>query len=315
MAKLQKPDYAYMNGEIIPWDNAVLHVGCEAVTRGLNVFEGIKGYWRQDGSFGIVFLEKHYNRMVRSAKLMHIPCPWSFEQYKEAIFKLMGNLLMKEKDMWARTTLYVTEGHWGEGTKADLVITAYHLDKSVPEPIEVGVSTWQRSPDISLPARIKTSTNYQVGRLARIEGKSRNYSDMILLNNYGRVAEATGSCVLMVRDGIIYTPPATEGALESITLDFVEALAKSLKIPFVRRPIDRTELIIADELCICGTLAELIPISAIDGHAINPDGPLLSQIRDKFFKVVRGEDTDPYFNASVVPQTYLKNVDKEVLSY
>ena len=308
MAKLQKPDYVYMNGQIIPWDNAVLHVGCEAVTRGLNVFEGIKGYWHKNNSFGIVFLEKHYNRLLRSAKLLHIPCPWTFAEYEEAIFQLMGNLLVPEKDMWARTTLYVTEGHWGEGTKADLVITAYHLDKSVPEPIEIGVSTWQRSIDASLPARIKTSTNYQVGRLARMEGKSRNYSDMILLNNQGRVAEATGSCVLMVRDGIIYTPPATEGALESITLDFIEALAKSLKIPFVRRPIDRTELLIADELSICGTLAELIPISAIDGNEVNPYGPLLTEIRNKFFKVVRGEETDLNFEASFVPASYIKSI-------
>lgn len=257
MTKLQKPDYAYMNGKITPWDDAVLHIGCEAVTRGLNVFEGIKGYWNIDNSFGIVFLEKHYKRLIRSAKLLHIPFPMTFEQYEDAVFQLFGKLLANGKDMWARTTLYVTEGHWGEGTKADLVITAYHLDKSVPEPIDIGVSTWQRSSDVSLPARIKTSTNYQVGRLARIEGRSRNYSDMILLNNQGRVAEATGSCVLMVRDGVIYTPPSTEGALESITLDFVESLANTLKIPFFRRPIDRTELLIADELCICGTLAEL----------------------------------------------------------
>lgn len=308
MAKLQKPDYVYMNGSLTPWDNAVLHVGCEAVTRGLNVFEGIKGYWHKDDRFGIVFLEKHYHRLKNSAKLLHIPCPWTYEEYKTAIFQLMGTLIGKERDMWARTTLYVTEGHWGEGTKADLVITAYHLDKSEPETIEVGVSTWQRSSDISLPARIKTSTNYQVGRLARMEGKSRNFADMILLNQYGRVAEATGSCVLMVRDGIIYTPPSTEGALESITLDFVEALAKSLNIPFIRRPIDRTELLIADELCICGTLAELVPVSGIDGNKINPDGPLLSKIRNKFFKIVRGEDHDPYFNAEFIPKELIKNL-------
>lgn len=312
MAKLQKPDLAYMNGRIIPWDNAVLHVGCEAVTRGLNVFEGIKGYWRKDNTFGIVFLEKHYKRLLRSAKLLHIPCPWTFEDYQQAVFSLMGSLLQPDKDMWARTTLYVTEGHWGEGTKADLVITAYHLDKEVPEPIRVGVSTWQRSIDAALPARIKTSTNYQVGRLARIEGRSRNYSDMILLNNQGRVAEATGSCVLMVRDGVIYTPPSTEGALESITLDFVEALAKSLNIPFVRRPVDRTELLIADELCICGTLAELIPVSEIDGNKIDPDGPLLSEIRNRFFKVVRGEESDPYFDAAVVPSSCIKNVQNQL---
>jgi len=305
--KLQRPDYAYMGGRIIHCDEAVLHVGCEAVTRGLNVFEGIKGYWQNNGKFGIVFLEKHYKRLVRSARLLHIPCPWTFEQYRDAVFQIMGTLLSKERDMWARTTLYVIEGHWGEGTKADLIITAYHQDKVIPDPIHLGVSTWQRATDSALPARIKTSSNYQMGRLARMEGRARNCSDMILLNSQGRVAEATGSCVLMVRDGVIYTPPASEGALESITLEFIEALAKTLKIPFVRRPIDHTELFIADELAICGTLAELVPIISIEGMTLNPNGPLLTAIRDRFFKVVRGEATDPAFEASFIPGKFIKN--------
>jgi len=305
--KLQKPDYAYMGGKIIPWDAAVLHIGCEAVTRGLNVFEGIKGYWDIHGNFGIVFLKKHYKRLLRSARLLQIPCPWTYEQYEDAIFQLIGRLLTKERDMWARTTLYVIEGHWGEGTKADLILTAYHQDKVIPEPINIGVSTWQRATDSALPARIKTSSNYQMGRLARMEGKARNCSDMILLNSQGRVAEATGSCVLMVREGVIYTPPASEGALESITLDFIEALAKTMGIPFVHRPIDHTELIIADELAICGTLAELVPVISIDGIALNSESPLLTSIRDRFFKVVRGEVTDPAFEASFIPKRYLIN--------
>jgi branched-chain amino acid aminotransferase len=141
-----------------------------------------------------------------------------------------------------------------------------------------------------------------------MEGKARNCSDMILLNNQGRVAEATGSCVLMVRDGVIYTPPASEGALESITLEFIEALAGTLKIPFVHRPIDHTELIIADELAICGTLAELVTINSIDGMPLNPNGPLLTSIRERFFKVVRGEETDPAFDTSIIPKSYLKNI-------
>jgi len=308
MIKLQKPEYAYMQGKLIPWDDAVLHVGCEAATRGLNVFEGIKGYWQKDDRFGIVFLERHYRRLLRSAKLLHIPCPWTYGEFENAVFELMGALLTKEKDMWIRTTLYVIEGHWGEGTKADLVMTAYHQEKKEPEPINLGISTWQRSIDSVLPARIKTSTNYQVGRLARIEGRSRGFEDMVLLNTWGRVAEATGACVVMVRDGVICTPPATEGALESITLDFVGALAKSSDIGFVRRPIDRTELLIADEISICGSLAELVPIKSIDNMPIDPDGTVLKQIRDKYFRVVRGDEKDPCFEVTFIPPSRIKNL-------
>ena len=95
----------------------------------------------------------------------------------------------------------MTDGHRGEGTAADLVVTAYHQSKQPPEPIAIGVSTWRRAADAALPCRIKTSTNYQVARLSKIEGCDRGYSEMILLNQDGRVAEALGSCVLIVRDG------------------------------------------------------------------------------------------------------------------
>jgi branched-chain amino acid aminotransferase len=301
MKKLQKPEFVYMQGKLIPWDNAVLHVGCEAATRGLNVFEGIKGYWRKDEKFGLIFLKRHYHRLLRSAKLLHIPCPWTYQEFEKAVFELLGALLVKEKDMWIRATLFAVEGNWGEETKADLVLTAYNQDKEEPQPINLGISTWARCGDHMLPARIKTSTNYQVGRLARIEGRSRNFNDMVLLNQWGRVAEATGSCILMVRDGVIYTPPASEGALESITLDFVEELAKSLGIKFVRRPIDRTELYIADELAICGTLAELVPVQLIDSYPVEPFGPVLTQIRDNFFRLVRGKDNEVMPETVIVP--------------
>lgn len=287
--KLQKPEFAFMNGKLTPWDDAVLHIGCEAVNRGLNVFEGLKGYWQNDGRFGIVELKEHYHRLQRSAKLLQIPWAMTYDEYKKSVFLIMGSVIGKDKDVWCRTTLFVVEGHWGVGTKADLVNTAYHQDKTLPESINLGISTWQRSSDISLPTRIKTSTNYQVGRLARIEGRNQNCQDMVLLNQHGKVAETTGSCVLIARDGVIYTPPASEGALESITLDIIERLAKSLNIPFVRRPIDRTELLIADEISICGTLSELVPVKKIAENEIDPDGPIFSLLRKNFFGIVRGE--------------------------
>lgn len=305
--KLQRPDWAYMNGKLVPWDEAVLHVGSEAATRGLNVFEGIKGYWHGSDKFGIVFLERHYKRLLRSAKLLHLPCPWTFEEFCNAIFELMGSMLKNEKDMWIRTTLFAIEGYWGEGTKSDLILTAYHQDKVQPEPINLGFSTWMRATDAMLPARIKTSTNYQSGRLARIEGRQKNMQDMILLNQWGRVSESTGSCVLIVRDGAIYTPPASEGCLESITLDFVEMIAKSLNIPFVRRPVDRTEVLIADEISICGTLAELVPIQKIEDVEIDPNGPVFSKIREKFFRIVRGEEKFDGFEVTFVPESKIKN--------
>lgn len=305
MIKLQEPKYVYMGGGLRLWKEATLHVGCEAVTRSLNVFEGLKGYWKPDGPFGIVQLRRHYERLCRSARLLHIPFGATFEYYRDAIAKLAGELLKPDRDMWFRTTLYAIEGQWGEGTVADLVITAYHQDQKVPDPINLGISTWRRSPDVSLPARAKSGANYQVARLARIEGRSRGCQDMVLLNDSGRVAEATGSCLAMVRDGTIFTPPATEGALESITLDIVEALAHSMNMPFIRRPIDRTELLVADEIAICGTLAELVLVESIEGLPLNPNSQLLRRLQDRFFLAARNIEPHPSVELTVVSRAAL----------
>ncbi len=300
MVKLQQPKYVYMNGGLCLWNEATLHIGCEAVTRSLNVFEGLKGYWQPEGHFGIVQLRSHYERLRRSARLLHIPFETTFDEYRTALAQIVEALLEPDRDMWFRTTLYGVEGHWGEGTVADLVITGYHQDNRIPEPIALGLSTWRRSPDVSLPARIKAGSNYQVARLARIEGQALGCQDMVLLNTSGRVAEATASCIVMVRDGVIYTPPATEGALESVTLDIVEVLAKSMNIPFVRRPIDRTELLVADEIALCGTLAELILVKSIEGLPLNEEAPILQSLQARYFRAVRNIDPHPFVELSVL---------------
>ena len=246
-------------------------------------------------------LRRHYERLRRSARLLHIPCEWTYQEYERATLELISQLVQPDRDMWARTTLFVVEGHWGEGTVADLIITGYHQDKHPPQAINLGVSTWRRSVDVALPARIKTGTNYQVGRLARIEGRACGYQDMVLLNQWGRVAETTGACILMVRDGVVYTPTATEGALESITVDLVEVLANSLGVPFVRRPIDRTELLIADEMALCGTLAELPLVKCFEGQPMPESTPILCALQTRLLNAVRGIDPHPAIELSTLP--------------
>jgi branched-subunit amino acid aminotransferase/4-amino-4-deoxychorismate lyase len=199
--RLQKPDWVFFDGEVRPWEEAVLHVSTEAVVRGLNVFEGLKGYWQPDGRFGFVHLARHYVRLSRSASLLYIPVAFSYDEFESACFDLTRALYRPDKDLYIRATLFVVEGHYGANTRADLVLTGYQQEKEPPSPIAMGVSTWRRAPDVAMPPRIKTGVNYQVARLARIEGASRGYEDMILLNESGRVAESTGACVLVVRGG------------------------------------------------------------------------------------------------------------------
>lgn len=291
---LQRPEFIYCRGAVRPWDEATLHISCEGVTRGLNVYEGLKAYWHADGSrFGLVALRSHFERLQRSARLLHIPVPVTYEQFEDACGQLLRALRRPDSDMWIRATLFVVEGHWGVGTVADLVLTAYHQPMHRPAPVSIGVSTWQRSADVSLPPRIKTSSNNQVARLARIEGRGRGFEEMILLNQWGRVAEGTGSCVVVVRDGQVLSTPASEGRLESITLDIVQRICASISVPFVERPVDRTELHIADEVRLVGTLAELTPVRRVDEYLLPDSSPVTEGIADVFWQAVRGQRPHP----------------------
>jgi branched-chain amino acid aminotransferase len=299
--RLQQPKNVYFGGEVRPWDEAVLHVSTEAVTRGLNVFEGLKGYWQSSGEFAWRSLERHYTRMTRSARLLHIPVDFSYDDFVEACFALTEAELREENDLYIRATLFVTAGHYGEGTEADLVLTAYQQDTQRPAAVDVGTSTWHRAPDLALPARLKTSSNYVVARLARIEGASRGYTDMILLNQAGRVAEGIASCIAMVRDGVLISPPPSEGALESITLDIVAALARDAGIEVAIRPVERSELYIADELALVGTLAEVTPIRSVDEVALPDEAPVLGLLGRRYHDAVTGAAPTSYVALSRVP--------------
>ena len=286
--QLQRPANLYFDGAVRPWEDGVLHVSTEAVVRGLNVFEGLKGYWQDSDEFAFRTLRSHYDRMRRSARVLHIPVDFSYEHFVRACSELARAELSENHDLYIRATLFVVEGHYGEGTVSDLVLTAYQQKMEPPKAVAVGTSTWQRSPDLSMPARVKTSANYLIARLARFEGKSRGYDDMILLNQYGRVAEGISACVLLVRDGIVSAPPASEGAIESITLRILVELAKEDGIPFERRPIDRSELYVADEVALTGTLAEITPIVAIDDRSLPAESSLLAQLKDRYLQAMRG---------------------------
>ncbi|ASJ74532.1 aminotransferase class IV [Granulosicoccus antarcticus] len=302
MAALQTPKFVYMNGGLTAWEDARLHIGCESVTRGLSIFEGIKGYWQPDGSFALLMLRLHFARLKRSAMLLHIPFEHDFDEFSAAIFELMTALVEPSRDMWIRTTLYVVEGHWGENTRSDLVLTAYHQDKALPEPVSLGISTWRQPGDDSLPARIKASANYQNSRMARIEAREQGLDDMVMLNQAGRVAEASTAALMMVRDGVISTPPASESTLESLTADFCEQLAIDRGYRFERRPIDRTELLIADELAIGGTLNEITPVKAIGRRELATDTGMLATLRSDYFASVRGGKPHPFAELTTLPK-------------
>jgi branched-chain amino acid aminotransferase len=283
-----------MGGRITPWEDAKVHVAAEALIRGISVFEGLKGYWKHDGSgFALLALREHYERLQRSAILQYLPFTMSYAEYQEACAALIKVLIDRNRDLWMRTTLFSMDGQWGENTVSDLVITSYHQDKNLNPVLDLGFSTWQRPSDTALPARIKSSANYQIGRLARIEGRRQGFSDMLMLNAAGRVAEASASCVLIARKGKVITPPASEGCLESVTVDIIEGLSKSLGIPFERRPIDRTELAVADAIILAGTVMEIGRVRRIESRELPISDPVFDAISAEYMACLRGLKTNP----------------------
>ncbi len=283
-----------MDGKITAWEEAKVHVTAEALIRGISVFEGLKGYWSGDGkSFSLLAMQEHFERLQRSAMLQYLPFTMSYPEYCEACSSLVRKLIDKNRDLWMRTTLFSMEGQWGEATVTDLVITAYHQDKKLPEPLEIGISTWQRASDVALPPRIKSAANYQVGRLARIEGRRQGFSDMIMLNAFGRITEASASCVLITRKGKVLTPPTSEGCLESVTVNIIEGLCKTLNIPFERRPIDRTELAIADSICLVGTVMEIGRVKKLEARTLSITDPIFDAISNEFYACLRGHRIHP----------------------
>jgi branched-chain amino acid aminotransferase len=295
---LQTPEFLFCRGAVRPWAEGLIHVNSEAVLRGLNIFEGLKGFWRQDGSFGLVTMRRHYDRLHRSARILRMPFEMDFDTYDAACHALVQRLRRPSHDMWLRTTLMLVAGHWGEGDRTDLVITAYDHPRGPAPDMASGVTSWRRANDNALPARVKMGPNYLVARMSKIEGRSRGYREMIVLNDAGRVAEFVGSAVLIVRNGTIATPPASEGAFESITVDLIEILAAEAGVPFVRRPIDRTELSVADEIASCGTLNDLVMLSSIDGSALGP-APILTALRARYLDAVTGVRPHPAIDMSI----------------
>ena len=300
--QLQRPSNVYFDGQVRPWEEANLHVSTEAVVRGLNVFEGLRGYWQKDGGFAWRTLRDHHARMSRSASILQIPVDFDYDDFERAVFALTDAELQEGNDLYIRATLFVIEGHYGEGTVSDLVLTAYQQKTEPPTPVDVGTSTWRRAPDLSMPIRVKTSANYIVARMARIEGKSRGYEDMILLNGEGRVAEGIGACLLMVRDGQVITPPPSEGAVESITLRVFAELAEREGIELVKRPVERSELWIADELALIGTLTELTPIRSIDDRPLPPADGVLATLHRAYRDAVKGVRPPPTAEMFPIPQ-------------
>lgn len=302
------PGVAWMNGEIIQWEDCVLHVRTQGAFFGANIFEGLRAYWNDaDQQLYVFRLEEHLTRLFQSMKIMRMQSAFSAEDLFDATLELLKRAEFREH---AQANLVSYYGFPEPGdplshkTGTGAHITAVPMGRSpfTQNGISVGVSSWRRLADDMMPIRIKIGSNYQNSRLAQNEVAVAGYDMALLLNSSGKVCEAPGACIFMARGGVIYTPPTTADILESITRDTIIQLARTrLNMEVIERVIDRSELYIADEIFLCGSIAEVIPVTSIDGTAIGEGVPgnLTKKLQVAYFQAVEGKL--PEFNHWCTP--------------
>ena len=222
----------WFKGELIKAEDAKVHALSPTAQFGLNVFEGLRGYWsKPDQELYIFRFDDHITRLFQSCKLIGIKCPYSKEDILRATREVLAANDFRA-DVAVRTTLFVDEeGSWNSSEPVDMFVAPIvksRLDSSSLIGKKVSVSSWERIDDRSLPPRVKAGANYINGRYAFMEAKAAGYDLPILLDRDGKVSESAGSCIMMVRDGILATPRNTSSILESITKDTILQLAKEI---------------------------------------------------------------------------------------
>ncbi len=305
---LRAPDYAWHNGDVVPFDECVVHVRTQGAFWGANVFEGLRAYWRADaGELSLFRVEDHLERLRRSMKSLHMPCTYSDAEIVQACREVLRANAFGE-DAHVCVTAYFGFGpnldplSYTEDTGMHITTTRAPRSRGYDRGVRAAISSWRRIGDDTMPPRIKTGANYHNSRLAQHEAVRNGFDTTLLLNQRGTVAEAPGSCVVMVRDGRLVTPPGSSGVLEGITVDTVERLAAEHRgLQLERREIDRTELYAAEEIFLCGTLAEIQPVVEIDRLAVGDGapGPVTRGLQALYESAVRGESGRRGWSTSV----------------
>ena len=294
MAAIAEAEYIWKNGQLVPWADATTHVLTHALHYGTAVFEGIRCYKTEKGS-AVFRLTDHLSRMHRSAFIIGMDLPYSVEELVDATKELIR--ANKLESCYVRPIAYRGYGSMGVNPRpapVDVVIAvwpwaAYLGDGALENGIEAGISSWRQRGINSIPGAVKSSASYLNSGLAHMEALDHGYGEAILLNESGYVAEGSGENIFIVRDGVLSTPPISDGCLEGLTRNSLIELALDLDIPVVEESLLRTDLYTADEVFFTGTAAELTPIASIDNRKIGKPGPVTQALQDRFFAVVQGK--------------------------
>ena len=284
----------WMNGEMVPWDQANVHVLTHSLHYGMGVFEGIRAYETADGP-GIFRLTEHIMRLKNSAKIMGMPLEYSVEEMVEATKAVVRDSGLPS--CYIRPIAYFGYGEMGLNTlpcSVDVAIAcwpwgAYLGDDAVSKGVRMKISTWLRHDHNSMPPASKTTGNYVNSSLAKVEALRAGYDEAIMLNPAGLVSECTGENIFVVRDGLVITPPTSAGALEGLTQDTVMHLMEDMGVSTGFGDLTRSDLYVADEMFVVGTAAEVSAVNSVDDRDIPCPGPITTAVAEQYAKVVRGQ--------------------------
>jgi branched-chain amino acid aminotransferase len=294
-----KGTHLSLNGIIVPYEEARIHVSSVAMKYGASVFEGVRGYWNREQQRLYLFaLAEHLDRLFDSLRLMGMQIGFTREDVRQQVGALLEATRLRE-DCYVRIAGSIdVDGGIDASGPVLLNIAAFPQGrKPGDQGARLMVSAWRRLPEAAMPPRIKCVANYQNGRLAMLAARAAGYDGALLLDENARVSEAPTAAFFMVRGGVLCTPPTTAHILESITRRFVLQLAREAEIPAVERSIDRSECYLAEEAFLCGTGAEILPVRSIDQHTMTggSPGPITALLQRRYFEAAYGRD-DRHFS-------------------
>ena len=288
----------WMDGEMVDWDQANVHVLTHTLHYGSGVFEGVRAYKTPQG-VAIFRLREHTKRLIASAKVLMMDVPFSVDELVEAQLAVV-----RENDLvdgcYLRPLVYLGYGEMGLNPlpcTVNVAIAAwpwgaYLGDDGMANGVKMKISSWIRHDPNAVPTAAKITGAYVNSSLAKVEALKAGYDEAIMMGNDGRISECTGENLFVVNDGVITTPPSSEaGALAGVTQDTVIEIAKDFGYEIRREALIRTDLYLADEAFLTGTAAEIVPIASVDDRLVGDGtpGPISKRIQETYLATVRGE--------------------------
>ena len=294
---MEQADLIWHNGEMVPWEDAKVHVLTHGLHYGTGVFEGERAYETADGP-AIFRHQDHLDRLFKSAELYYMPIPFSLEQLRTATHELIRANGLRE--CYIRPLVFRGYGQMGLyplDAPVEVIIAtwpwgAYLGEESKLKGIRAKVASWRRIPHDAMIPHAKASGQYLNSILAKIEATKSGYQEAILLDSHGFVCEGSGENIYLVRDGVILTPPQSAGILDGICRRSILQIARDLGYEVLERNVARSELYLSDEVFLSGTAAELVPVREIDDHAVGSaqPGPVTQELQRIFEDALHGRD-------------------------